>query len=35
MIARGFEQARLFTWTQAARQTIALYKDLATAPLGV
>ena len=35
LIARGFEQARLFTWANAARQTIALYKDLAITPLGV
>ncbi|MEI6166150.1 MAG: glycosyltransferase family 1 protein [bacterium] len=35
LIARGFEQARQFTWAHAAQQTIALYKDLATTPLGV
>jgi glycosyltransferase involved in cell wall biosynthesis len=29
MIPLGFEQARRFTWTQAARQTIALYQELA------
>jgi glycosyltransferase involved in cell wall biosynthesis len=28
MIQRGFEQARLFAWTAAARQTIALYHEL-------
>jgi glycosyltransferase involved in cell wall biosynthesis len=31
MIPLGFEQARRFTWTQAARQTIALYQELADA----
>ncbi|MEI6788958.1 MAG: glycosyltransferase family 1 protein [bacterium] len=29
MIPLGLEQARRFTWTQAARQTIALYQELA------
>ena len=32
MVARGLEQARLFTWATAAKQTIALYNELATAP---
>lgn len=31
MIARGVEQARRFTWSQTARQTIALYRELAEA----
>lgn len=31
MIPLGLEQARRFTWTQAARQTIALYQELADA----
>ena len=34
MIQRGFEQARLFTWANAARQTISLYEELATDPAG-
>lgn len=29
MIQLGFEQARRFTWAEAARQTIALYRELA------
>jgi glycosyltransferase involved in cell wall biosynthesis len=29
MIQLGYEQARQFTWTEAARQTIALYRELA------
>lgn len=29
MITMGFDQARKFTWTAAARQTIALYRELA------
>ncbi len=33
MIQRGLEQARLFTWTRAARQTIDLYTELAATPL--
>jgi glycosyltransferase involved in cell wall biosynthesis len=33
MIQRGLEQARLFTWTGAARKTIDLYTELAAAPL--
>jgi len=32
MVARGFEQARQFTWANAAKQTIALYKELASVP---
>ena len=31
MIPLGLEQARRFTWTQAARQTIALYQEMADA----
>ncbi len=34
MIQRGFEQARQFTWTAAAKKTIALYHELAVAPSG-
>ena len=34
MIQRGFERVRLFTWTEAARKTIALYHELAIAPSG-
>lgn len=30
MVRKGFEQSRRFTWTGAARQTIALYHELAT-----
>jgi len=33
MVTRGLEQARQFTWANAAKQTIALYKELATVPL--
>jgi len=29
MIQRGFDQSRQFTWTETARQTIALYRELA------
>ena len=32
MTRLGFEQARRFTWAETARQTIALYRELATAP---
>jgi len=32
MIQRGLEQARQFTWAAAAKQTIALYKELAAVP---
>ncbi len=32
MIQRGFEQARQFTWAAAAKQTVALYKELAAVP---
>lgn len=28
MVRKGFEQARLFSWTEAARKTIALYHEL-------
>lgn len=34
MIQRGFAQARLFTWAEAARKTIALYQELTVAPSG-
>lgn len=34
MIQRGFAQARQFTWAAAARQTIAVYQELASQPSG-
>lgn len=34
MIRRGLEQARQFTWTAAAKKTIALYRELAIPPAG-
>jgi glycosyltransferase involved in cell wall biosynthesis len=30
LITRGHEQVRHFTWTEAARQTITVYRDLAS-----
>lgn len=32
MVRQGLEQARRFSWTEAARKTIALYHELAIAP---